>query len=298
MSRLDEHLAHILSEVVPTRGAAQGGLSESYLQALAQRPQPPLLARGLEQWNAGHFYAQHETLEWLWRATEEPVRDAFKGIIQAGVGAYHVLRCNRRGALGKWTGAIGYLEPFAGSYPYGIDIGHLRQQILAQRAALLKDESPEWTVQQAALQSLEVHWQPQLAAPQVTALLRRLDRSWEEGPFALRTQWHPLEEDAARWSPGAQGSAYQLLQQAGRRRWEIAAGYFGAEQQAPPEAWRRFERWLNEAQEALREPVGFLDDDQLKDALVGEIEQLIDQDLYHAGELALLRRWYRTAHPS
>ena len=39
-----------------------------------REPAPPLLRRGIEQFNAGEFFDQHETLEDLWRAETRPVR--------------------------------------------------------------------------------------------------------------------------------------------------------------------------------------------------------------------------------
>jgi len=74
--RLKQHLEHILTDVVPQRGAAQAGMNEPYIKEIEARLQPAHLVRGLEQWNAGSFYEQHETLEWLWRATPDAVRDA------------------------------------------------------------------------------------------------------------------------------------------------------------------------------------------------------------------------------
>lgn len=306
--RLAEHLAHILSDVVPSRGAAQGGLDAAYSREVEARAQPPLLARGLEQWNTHRFYEQHETLEWLWRATHEPVRDMLKGIIQSGVGAYHVLNGNRRGALGKWTGAIGYLEPFAALHPYGVDIGHLRAQVQEARQALLDDAEPDWAAHHARVQGFSLRWEPRPAEPRVTALLRRLDRAWSESPLSIETNSAGVTEEEASWLP-AEGmrSIRALLAHLGAGKRVTANGCFGDGQLGftdvtPPDEWRVLLRWLLEAHEAIREPLGFLHDAALNEprpmfGRVLPLEQLIEasieHDFYHAGEVNLLREHFR-----
>jgi predicted transcriptional regulator len=305
MSRLREHLDHIRDDVVPQRGAAQDGLDELYIKEVEARAQPPHLVRGLEQWNAGRFYEQHETLEWLWRATPDPVRDALKGIIQSGVGAYHVLNGNRRGALGKWTGAIGYLEPFEGLRPYGIDTGALRRDILALRQALLDDdrEPPDWPAHQARARALRVHWEPRIAEPRVTALLRRIDRAWQDSPSSLEAAVAGLaarEADVVVSPPAP--SIRNILAELASQKSEIVACCFDGstvvEAHLALEEWRRFRRWLTEAHDALREPVGFLRDSELDSECVhaGEsvrieevVQATIERDLFYAGQIQLLR---------
>lgn len=289
MSRLNEHLAHIQSEVVPQRGAAQNGLSPDYVVEIEARAQPPLLVRGLEQWNAGRFYDQHETLEWLWRATPDPVRDLLKGIIQGGVGAYHVQRHNRRGALGKWTGATGYLEPFIGHYPYGIDTTTLRSHLVAARFALLADEGepPDWVSHEARAQALAIHWSPRPAEPRVTNLLRRLDRAWQESEFSVEAALAGLDERTA--TPAIRERATAL----GTSKLHTAVCCFGAapalvEPLDPPAAWPALLRWLTHAHETLREPLGFLTDAALP-PLASLLEATIEQDFYRAGQIAALR---------
>lgn len=307
---LEEHLDHILEDVVPNRGAAQDGLDPEYIAEVETRPQPPHLVRGLEQWNASRFYEQHETLEWLWRATDEPVRDAIKGIIQSGVGAYHVLKDNRRGALGKWTGAIGYLEPFAGARPYGIDVRDLRRQVLDLRQHLLDTEDPDWQALHERVRRMQVQWEADIAEPAVTALLRRFDRAWQDSPISLEAAIEGLSEDEAEWSPASEILAIrQHLRNVGARKAVAADRCFGdgtlemddAQAEAPA-SWRKFGHWLVEMHEELREPVGFLEDEQLNEirempagrfTIERIIEDNIEHDFYDAGRLAVLRALYR-----
>lgn len=308
MSRLDKHLEHIRTEVVPSRGAAQKGLDPAYILEIEARPQPPLLVRGLEQWNAGRFYEQHETLEWLWRATPDPVRDAIKGIIQSGVGAYHALNRNRRGALAKWTGALGYLAPFEHCQPYGIDIAGLLVQVHEAREALLGDEQPNWEIHRARARALRLRWEERIAEPRVTALLRRLDRAWQECSLSVEANVAGLTEEELSWTPATGGrSILAVLHHLGIGKLIAADRCFGSgslrfEDVTPPDSLRDLLRWLIQAHEAIREPLGFLRDPQLDEPrlIAGRslpveriLERSIEHDLYHAGEINVLRDLYR-----
>ena len=87
-------------------------------------PPPPRLRRGIEQFNRGEFFEQHETLELEWLAERDPVRYLYQGILQIGVGFEH-LRCdNWQGARRLWLRGISYLEPFKGGC-MSIDVDRL-----------------------------------------------------------------------------------------------------------------------------------------------------------------------------
>jgi hypothetical protein len=77
-------------------------------------PPPPRLRRGVEQFNRGEFFEQHETLELEWLAERDPVRYLYQGILQIGVGVEHLRRGNARGAAQLLRRRISYLEPFKG----------------------------------------------------------------------------------------------------------------------------------------------------------------------------------------
>lgn len=76
-----------------------------------EEPLPDLLL-AVEQFNAREYFDCHETLEALWNADPGPTRILYKGILQVGVGCYHLLRGNCRGALIKLQTGADYLEPF------------------------------------------------------------------------------------------------------------------------------------------------------------------------------------------
>lgn len=75
-------------------------------------PSPELL-RGIEQFNQREYFECHETLEGIWIKESRPIRTLYKGILQVGVGCYHLLRGNYRGAVIKLDSGARYLEPFA-----------------------------------------------------------------------------------------------------------------------------------------------------------------------------------------
>jgi hypothetical protein len=75
-----------------------GGEIDEPVRARCDEPAPPELIRGIEQFNAGEFFDQHETLELLWRDTRTPVRGLYHGILQVGVGFHHWGNGNFHGA--------------------------------------------------------------------------------------------------------------------------------------------------------------------------------------------------------
>ncbi len=98
---------------------------------------PPELLLGVEEFNAGQFYQCHETLEHLWIAEPDPIRYLYQGILQVGVGLYHLERGNWRGAVNKLEDGLAKLEVFRPTCQ-GLDIEtlvgaaqHCRELLLA-----------------------------------------------------------------------------------------------------------------------------------------------------------------------
>ena len=90
-------------------------------------PPPSLLLKGIEQFNRGEFFAQHETLEELWRAETRDVRYLYQGILQIGVGLHHIKRLNPHGAVYMLSRGITYLRQFA-PHCQGVDVVELLEQ--------------------------------------------------------------------------------------------------------------------------------------------------------------------------
>jgi len=72
----------------------------------------PALVQGIEEFNRGEFFEQHETLEAAWIEEEDPVRYLYQGILQIGVGFYHLSRGNSYGARRLWLRGMALLESF------------------------------------------------------------------------------------------------------------------------------------------------------------------------------------------
>lgn len=114
-------------------------------RARCHEPPPEGLRRGIEQFNAREYFEAHETLETLWNAEPDPIRVLYKGILQVGVGCYHLLRGNYRGATLKLRTGADYLTAFTPRC-MGVEVaaliadaGRLRAAIVAAGPARLAE---------------------------------------------------------------------------------------------------------------------------------------------------------------
>ncbi|HEY7623545.1 MAG TPA: DUF309 domain-containing protein [Candidatus Limnocylindria bacterium] len=105
-------------------------------RARCDDPPPDGLVRGAEQFNAGEFFEQHETLEILWRETSAPVRGLYHGILQVGVGLHHWKGSNYHGAAVLLEEGIDRLRPFAPRCQT-VDVAALIADATAARERLL-----------------------------------------------------------------------------------------------------------------------------------------------------------------
>lgn len=106
-------------------------------------PPSPELLLAIEQFNQRAYFECHETLEAMWHVERDLARafrraasaghgepehvycdDLYKGILQVGVGCYHLLRNNYRGATIKLQSGAAYLEPFVPRC-MGVEVGQL-----------------------------------------------------------------------------------------------------------------------------------------------------------------------------
>ena len=78
-----------------------------------EEPPPRELVDGIEQFNRGEFFEQHETLELLWRAERRDIRYLYQGILRIGVAFHHLRRLNHHGTVYMLTRGPRYLAPFA-----------------------------------------------------------------------------------------------------------------------------------------------------------------------------------------
>ena len=91
---------------------------------------PRLLYVGLEQFNRGEYFEQHESLEEIWLAEPRPIRRLYQGILKVGVGFYKLRLGNYRGTVNHISGGIAYLERFEDNC-LGVDVGRLIEQAKA-----------------------------------------------------------------------------------------------------------------------------------------------------------------------
>lgn len=99
--------------------------------------------QGVEQFNAGQFYACHDILEALWIDSIEPDKTFYQGILQIAVGLYHLGNHNQRGAmilLGEGSNRLRRYLPTYG----GINV----EELLTQSVNLLT------TLQQESLEKI------------------------------------------------------------------------------------------------------------------------------------------------
>jgi predicted metal-dependent hydrolase len=105
------------------------------LECECAEPLPPLAIEGVEKFNAGEYYRQHDLFEALWMQTEGPVRDLYRAILQVGVAYYQIERGNALGALKMLLRSVQWLLILPDECQ-GIDVKQLRDDSFRVRAEL------------------------------------------------------------------------------------------------------------------------------------------------------------------
>ncbi|MCE2438863.1 MAG: DUF309 domain-containing protein [Candidatus Latescibacteria bacterium] len=93
--------------------------------------------RGVREFNAGDFYASHDTWEDVWMDVRGPERPFFQGMIQVAVGYYHLSCENYAGAEHLLSRGIRKLEPYSPGHR-GIDTGRLVREAAKALAEVLE----------------------------------------------------------------------------------------------------------------------------------------------------------------
>ncbi len=96
---------------------------------------PPLGVQGIEKFNAGEYYPQHDLFEEQWMHTTTPVRDLYRAILQVGIAYYQITRGNHRGALKMLLRSVQWLSILPDTCQ-GVDIQQLREDSYRVRAVL------------------------------------------------------------------------------------------------------------------------------------------------------------------
>jgi uncharacterized protein len=76
--------------------------------------------------DTGQPFAAHEVLEAVWKASDGPSRELWRGLAQVAVGITHALRGNDSGARALLQRGADTLSGFAGTSPAGIDVDGIR----------------------------------------------------------------------------------------------------------------------------------------------------------------------------
>jgi uncharacterized protein len=110
--------------------AAAGAAAAASGRVAGEEPEEPLerlpdlALKGIEEFNKGEFYECHEYLEEAWMQESRRVRFLYQGILQVGVGFYHLQNGNWRGATGLLRNGSVRLREFE-PVTLGVDVAKL-----------------------------------------------------------------------------------------------------------------------------------------------------------------------------
>jgi uncharacterized protein len=100
-------------------------------RACCDRAPTPEMLHAFEQFNRNEYWEQHETLELVWRAEQDPsIRNFLKGILQIGVGFHHLRNGNYNGVVKVLGRGINYLKPYAPEC-FGVEVARLVEEASA-----------------------------------------------------------------------------------------------------------------------------------------------------------------------
>lgn len=91
-------------------------------------PLPPHAIEGLRLFQRGAYFEAHEALERAWREEKEPIRDLYRGILQAAVTYLHMRRGNFDGAVKVYERCMRLLNRFPDTCR-GVQVGRLRADL-------------------------------------------------------------------------------------------------------------------------------------------------------------------------
>jgi predicted metal-dependent hydrolase len=129
-----------------TAAAAEAAAPEERSEVETSKKVPDLVLKGIEEFNKGEFYECHEYLEEAWMQEPARVRFLYQGILQVGVGFYHLKNGNWRGATGLLRNGTVRLKEFE-PVTLGIDVASLVrecEQCLRELEALGRERVREF----------------------------------------------------------------------------------------------------------------------------------------------------------
>jgi uncharacterized protein len=111
---------------------------------------PDLVLEGIEEFNRGEFFECHEYLEEAWMQESGRVRYLYQGILQVGIGFYHLENGNWRGATGLLRNGTIRLKEFE-PVTLGVDVAKLvreSERCLQELESLGRERISEFDVSQ------------------------------------------------------------------------------------------------------------------------------------------------------
>jgi CheY-like chemotaxis protein len=88
-------------------------------------PLHPEAVTGIAEFNAGHFFEQHEHFETAWMAEPRPIRDLYQGVLQVGLAFLQIEQGNWAGALKMFRRGLPRLRDLP-PVCQGMDVATLR----------------------------------------------------------------------------------------------------------------------------------------------------------------------------
>jgi hypothetical protein len=105
-------------------------------------PPDDALARAQQLLDSGRPFNAHEVLEAVWKETEPPESEVWRGLAQVAVGITHALRGNETGARSLLDRGAETLQAFAGTSPHRIDVDGVRDWALHAAVDVTMTQSP------------------------------------------------------------------------------------------------------------------------------------------------------------
>lgn len=128
-------LPNKIRDLITSMGRLPDAEVQEQLDCECQEPLPDLAKQGIEMFNEGQYYKQHDLFEEQWVATETPVRDLYRAILQVGVAYFQIERNNYRGALKMLQRSVQWLVILP-DVCQGVNIKKLRDESFAIRHEL------------------------------------------------------------------------------------------------------------------------------------------------------------------
>lgn len=100
-------------------------------------PLPPAVLQAIKEFNDGHYYPCHDTIEEHWVRETGVQRVLYQGILQIGIGLFHIENGNWRGATKMFERGLPKLRPFV-PVCQGIDVKNLLEAAEKIDASLIR----------------------------------------------------------------------------------------------------------------------------------------------------------------